>query len=145
MFKPKYFLDKIVSRFTHFAPTSLSSITKRTYQICTITSVYCIIVSLYDCIIVSCMIVLLVRGVRGDCSGPVTGIVRGYPRRGRIGSAPPRVRVLGCRCSVVTIRGPGPSHWTRQFIQTSGHLKFLGVNSSVLQCLFAMIFIDWQF
>lgn len=63
-------------------------------------------------------------GCGATARDPVTGIVRGYPRRGRIGlhtlhSAPPRVRVLGCRCSV-TIRGPGPSHWTRPFIRTSG-------------------------
>ena len=81
--------------------------------------------------IVSCIISLYPVWLYCWCGGcgatardPVTGIVRGYPRRGRIGlhtlhSAPPRVRVLGCRCSV-TIRGPGPSHWTRPFIRTSG-------------------------
>ena len=95
---------------------------------------------LYHCIIVSCMIVLLVRGVRGDCSGPVTGIVRGYPRRGRTLSAPcprPRLPVLGCyhpRPGTLTPhtghdhsyehRGPGQAEVPRP-----------GVNSSVLQLL----------
>ena len=63
MFKPKYFLDKIVFRFTHFPFI---------YHKENISDMYNHVIRVY-CIIVSCMIVLLVRGVRGDCSGPSDG------------------------------------------------------------------------
>lgn len=117
-------LNKIISHFTiipAFHPLPLPASQRE--HIRYVQSRVCIV----SCIIVSCMIVLLVRGVRGDCSGPSDGNcarISEETRRGRIGlhtlhSAPPRVRVLGCRCSV-TIRGPGPSHWTRPFIRTSG-------------------------
>ena len=119
MFKPKYFLDKIVFRFTHFPFI---------YHKENISDMYNHVIRVY-CIIVSCMIVLLVRGVRGDCSGPSDGNCARISeeredRTPHLHSAPPRVRVLGCRCSVVTIRGPGPSHWTPPFIRTSGTRPF---------------------
>ena len=98
MFKPKYFLDKIVFRFTHFPFI---------YHKENISDMYNHVIRVY-CIIVSCMIVLLVRGVRGDCSGPSDGNCariseeredRTPHSTSALCSAPcprPRVPVLGC-------------------------------------------------
>ena len=88
MFKPKYFLDKIVFRFTHFPFI---------YHKENISDMYNHECVLYHCI----MIVLLVRGVRGDCSGPSDGNCAriSEEREDRTLSAPcprPRVPVLGC-------------------------------------------------
>ena len=132
MFKPKYFLDKIVFRFTHFPFI---------YHKENISDMYNHVIRVY-CIIVSCMIVLLVRGVRGDCSGPVTGIVRGYPRRGRIGLCTLLRPVsassgAGARLLPSAARDPHTGHDHSYEHRGPGQAEVprLGVNSSVLQFL----------
>ena len=63
-------LNKIISHFTiipAFHPLPLPASQRE--HIRYVQSRVCIV----SCIIVSCMIVLLVRGVRGDCSGPSDG------------------------------------------------------------------------
>ena len=84
------------------------------------------------------MIVLLVRGVRGDCSGPSDGNCARISEEREDSIRPVSASSgAGARLLPSAARDPHTGHDHSYEHRGPGHLKFLGVNSSVLQFLAA--------